>query len=178
MANPQSGWRHSKWPRRAFPTRVAGRDVWLAVEDVALYRRCARHRAAARGVPAAYLATEEKPVEMLLFALGADPRPLHRSCGGRALRMVPAQVKLLLEAGAQQQRLLRGEFPIRASTARKWCDPEGNCGRSKRRTIAKLRGQVSPVPREVLGRFLPSWASCGGGRPSPRSSSTRSPSSR
>jgi ATP-dependent helicase Lhr and Lhr-like helicase len=27
----------------------------------------------------------------------------------------------------------------------------------KRRTIAHLRGQVAPVPREVLGRFLPSW---------------------
>ena len=27
----------------------------------------------------------------------------------------------------------------------------------KRRTIAMLRGQVAPVPREVLGRFLPAW---------------------
>lgn len=27
----------------------------------------------------------------------------------------------------------------------------------KRRTIAKLRGQVAPVPRQVLGRFLPAW---------------------
>jgi ATP-dependent Lhr-like helicase len=69
--------------------------------------------------------------------------------------MVPAQVRLLLEASAQEQRLLRGEFRPGAQ-GEEWCDAEV-LRQIKRRTIAKLRGQVSPVPREVLGRFLPSW---------------------
>jgi len=67
----------------------------------------------------------------------------------------------LLEAGAQQQRLLRGEFRP-GEHGEEWCDPEV-LRQIKRRTIAKLRGQVSPVPREVLGRFLPSWHRVGAG---------------
>jgi ATP-dependent Lhr-like helicase len=38
----------------------------------------------------------------------------------------------------------------------------------KRRTIAKLRGQVAPVPREVLARFLPSWHRVSGAAPHER----------
>jgi ATP-dependent helicase Lhr and Lhr-like helicase len=140
--------------RRAFRARVAGREVWLAVEDVALYRD-ALGTAPPQGVPAAYLAPEEKPVEMLLLRWARTHGPFTAAAVAARFGMVPAQVRLLLEASAQEQRLLRGEFRPGAE-GEEWCDPEV-LRQIKRRTIAKLRGQVSPVPREVLGRFLPSW---------------------
>jgi len=149
--------------RRAFPARVAGREVWLAVEDVALYRD-ALGTAPPQGVPAAYLAPEEKPVDMLLLRWARTHGPFTAGEVARRFGMVPAQVRLLLQgllrneapaAGAREQRLLRGEFRP-GEQGEEWCDPEV-LREIKRRTIAKLRGQVSPVPREVLGRFLPSW---------------------
>jgi ATP-dependent helicase Lhr and Lhr-like helicase len=140
--------------RRAFPARVAGREVWLAVEDVALYRD-ALGTAPPQGVPAAYLATEEKPVEMMLLRWARTHGPFTAASVAARFGMVPAQVRLLLQASAQEQRLLRGEFRP-GTQGEEWCDPEV-LRQIKRRTIAKLRGQVSPVPREVLGRFLPSW---------------------
>ena len=157
--------------RRAFPVRVAGREVWLAVEDVALYRD-ALGTAPPQGVPAAYLASEEKPVEMLLLRWARTHGPFTAGEVARRFGMVPAQVRLLLQgllrndgrgfvsrqsvkASAQEQRLLRGEFRP-GEQGEEWCDPEV-LREIKRRTIAKLRGQVSPVPRQVLGRFLPSW---------------------
>jgi len=140
--------------RRAFLARVAGREVWLAVEDVALCRD-ALGTAPPPGVPAAYLATEEKPVEMLLLRWARTHGPFTANAVAERFGMVPAQVRLLLEASAQEHRLLRGEFRPDGQ-GEEWCDPEV-LRQIKRRTIAKLRGQVSPVPREVLGRFLPSW---------------------
>ena len=140
--------------RRAFPARVAGREVWLAVEDVALYRD-ALGTAPPQGVPAAYLAPEEKPVEMLLLRWARTHGPFTAGEVARRFGMMPAQVWLLLQASAQEQRLLRGEFRP-GEQGEEWCHPEV-LREIKRRTIAKLRGQVSPVPREVLGRFLPSW---------------------
>ncbi len=140
--------------RRAFAARVAGRDVWLAVEDVALYRD-ALGTSPPQGVPVAYLAPEEEPVEMLLLRWARTHGPFTTHEVAERFGMVPAQVRALLEAGVLRQRLLSGEFRP-GERGEEWCDPEV-LRQIKRRTIAKLRGQVSPVPREVLGRFLPSW---------------------
>ena len=82
--------------RRAFPVRVAGREVWLAVEDVALYRD-ALGTAPPQGVPAAYLASEEKPVEMLLLRWARTHGPFTAGEVARRFGMVPAQVRLLLQ---------------------------------------------------------------------------------
>ena len=108
-----------------------------------------------QGVAAAYLATEEKPVEMLLLRWARTHGPFTTAAVAERFGMVPAQARLPLVASAEEQRLLRGEFRPGAQ-GEEWCDPEV-LRQIKRRTIAKLRGQVAPVPREVLGRFLPSW---------------------
>ncbi len=96
--------------RRAFPARVAGREVWLAVEDVGLYRD-ALGTAPPQGVPAAYLTSEERPVEMLLLRWARTHGPFTAGGVARRFGMVPAQVRLLL------QGLLRNEAPA-ASTHR------------------------------------------------------------
>jgi ATP-dependent Lhr-like helicase len=54
---------------------------------------------------------------------------------------------------------LRGEFRP-GGTEREWCDPD--VLRSlRRRSLARLRREVEPVPAAALGRFLPAWHGIG-----------------
>jgi ATP-dependent Lhr-like helicase len=140
--------------RRAYPTRIAGADAWLAVEDVALYRDALGTPLPA-GVPAVFLDTVEKPVEMLLLRYARTHGPFTAAEVAERFAFVPSQVCLLLEQVAAQERLLRGEFRPGA-VGEEWCDPDV-LRQIKRRTIAKLRGQVAPVSRVALARFLPAW---------------------
>ena len=160
VADPAPWLEQLRTERRAFPGRVGGREAWLAVEDVALYRD-ALGTAPPAGVSAAYLKPEENPVAMLLLRWARTHGPFTAAEVAARYGMVPAQVRLLLEASAREQRLLRGEFRP-GEHGEEWCDPDV-LRQIKRRTIAKLRGQVAPVPRQVLGRFLPSWHRVSGG---------------
>ena len=55
--------------------------------------------------------------------------------------------------------MLRGEFRPGGSE-REWCDPD--VLRSlRRRSLARLRREVEPVPAATLGRFLPAWHGVG-----------------
>ena len=146
---------HLQNERRAFPVRVAGRAAWLAVEDVALYRD-ALGTVPPAGVPAAYLGAEAEPVEMLLLRYARTHGPFTTAELAARYALVPEQARLLLERLAAQQRLLHGEFRPDRVAGEEWCDPDV-LRQIKRRTIARLRGQVAPVPRPVLGRFLPAW---------------------
>jgi ATP-dependent helicase Lhr and Lhr-like helicase len=56
---------------------------------------------------------------------------------------------------AAEDRLVRGEFTP-GGTGEEWVDPEV-LRQVKRRTIARLRGQVAPVDPATLARFLPAW---------------------
>jgi ATP-dependent Lhr-like helicase len=64
----------------------------------------------------------------------------------------------LLEA---RGRLLSGEFRP-GGREREWCDAEV-LRRIRRRTMAKLRGEVAAVEARVLARFLPAWHGIGAG---------------
>src|SRR5581483_70429 len=56
-------------------------------------------------------------------------------------------------------QLVHGEFRPGGS-GQEWCDAE--VLRSlRRRSMAKLRKEVEPVPPKVLGRFLPAWQGVG-----------------
>src|SRR6185295_5601740 len=55
--------------------------------------------------------------------------------------------------------VLRGEFRP-GGTEREWCDPD--VLRSlRRRSLARLRREVEPVPTTALARFLPAWHGVG-----------------
>ena len=55
--------------------------------------------------------------------------------------------------------ILRGEFRP-GGTDREWCDPD--VLRSlRRRSLARLRREVEPVPAAALARFLPAWHGVG-----------------
>jgi ATP-dependent Lhr-like helicase len=138
------------------PSRCAspGAAAWFAVEDGALDRD-ALGTSPPAGVPSVFLEPVAEPVEALLLRWARTHGPFTAAEVAERFALVPAQVTLLLERVAEEQRLLRGEFRPGAS-GDEWCDPDV-LRQIKRRTIARLRGQVAPVPREVLGRFLPAW---------------------
>src|SRR5690606_23348559 len=140
--------------KRAVRVRVAGRDVWIAVEDVALYRD-ALGTAPPAGIASVYLEPVERPVEALLLRWARTHGPFTTADVSSRYGLVPAQAEVLLQRLAVDGKLLHGEFTPGGSGG-EWCDPDV-LRQIKRRTIAMLRGQVAPVPREVLGRFLPAW---------------------
>ncbi|CAN5775725.1 ATP-dependent helicase [soil metagenome] len=153
-ADPTTWLRDLESARRAVRVRVAGRDAWIAAEDAGLYRD-ALGTAPPAGVAAVFLEAVEQPVETLLRRWSRTHGPYATADVAVRYGIVPAQAELLLQQMTAADRLLYGAFRP-GGTDPEWCDPDV-LRQIKRRTIAHLRGQVAPVPREVLGRFLPAW---------------------
>ncbi|MFW5952477.1 MAG: Lhr family helicase, partial [Gemmatimonadota bacterium] len=147
--------------RRIAEVRVAGREVWIAVEDVALYRD-ALGVAPPAGVAAAFLEPVDRSVEQLLGRYARTHGPFTTAAVAERYGLVPAQARTLLLKVAEEGRLLRGEFTPGAE-GEEWVDPEV-LRQIKRGTIARLRGQVAPVDPEALARFLPAWHRAGADR--------------
>lgn len=148
--------------RRVLQVRVAGRDAWIAVEDAALYRD-AIGVAIPHGVASVFLEEIPDAVTVLLARWARTHGPFTTSAISERFGFTAAQARLALERLESDERLLRGEFRPN-ETGEEWCDPEV-LRQIKRRTIAKLRGQVAPVARETLARFLPAWHRISGDQP-------------
>jgi ATP-dependent Lhr-like helicase len=140
--------------RRVVNVRVGGRTAWIAVEDAALYRD-ALGTALPAGVASVFLEPVADPVETLLLRRARTTGPFTTADVATRFGFVPAQAERLLEALADDGRLLKGEFRPGA-TGPEWCEPDV-LRQIKRRAVAKLRGQVAPVSRDVAARFLPVW---------------------
>lgn len=140
--------------RRAIRLRVRERPVWVAVEDAGLYRD-ALGTALPQGVPAVFLDTVSQPVDVLLRRWARTHGPFTTEDVAARYGLVPAQADALLSHLADDAHLLRGEFRP-GTDGPDWCDPDV-LRQIKRRTIARLRGQVAPVPRRLLARFVPAW---------------------
>jgi ATP-dependent helicase Lhr and Lhr-like helicase len=154
LPDPASWVRELQSSRRAVRVRVASRDSWIAIEDAALYRD-ALGVAPPPGIPSVFLEHVEHPVDALLLRWARTHGPFTSRAVIDRFGFVPAQADALLQRMAADGKLLHGEFTPGASGA-EWCEPDV-LRQIKRRTIAMLRGQVAPVSREVLGRFLPAW---------------------
>ena len=117
------------------------------------------------GVAAAFLHPVDAPVEALLARWARTHGPFTAAAVAARYGMVESQARSLLAAiGAPDEpRLLKGEFTP-GGTVEEWIDAEV-LRQIKRRTIAKLRGEVAPVSRETLARFLPAWHRVAGDDP-------------
>ncbi|MEW9531492.1 ATP-dependent helicase [Microbispora sp. NPDC049125] len=150
--------------RRAIRVRVAGQEQWAAVED-AWRLRDALGAPLPVGVPHEFL----EPPLMASSARDAAPDPLgdlvarHArtrgpfSSGTAAARfgvgvaVVDDALRRLAAAG----RVVSGEFRP-GGRGEEWCDA-GVLRLLRRRSLARLRKEVEPVPPEVLAAFLPVW---------------------
>lgn len=140
--------------RRAVPLRIAGEARWAAAEDVALYRD-ALGTTLPSGLPAALLATRERPLEELAQRWARTHGPFSADALAAHLGLHPEPVRAVLAALATRGRLLEGAFRP-GGRGREHCDPEV-LRRIRRRTLAALRHAVEPVDASVLARFLLGW---------------------
>ncbi|MDH3222343.1 MAG: DEAD/DEAH box helicase, partial [Gemmatimonadota bacterium] len=144
--------------KRAYRVRVAARVTWIAREDVALYRDALGIQPPP-GVPLAFLNPVTAPVEALLARWARTRGPFPLEAVADRFGLVPAQARAHLDQLVAQGRLLEGEFRP-GCEGTEWCDVEV-MRRIKRRTLAKLRGQVAPVSPQTMARFLPKWHGIG-----------------
>ena len=144
--------------RRAVAIRLAGEERWIAIEDVARYRD-ALGASPPPGVAETWLASAPAeatpPLDSLLLRFARTHAPFVASAPagrwGVAIGRVQERLAALVAAGA----LLEGAFRPGGSGLE---FADADVLRSlRRRSLARLRREVEPVPPEALARFLPAW---------------------
>jgi len=144
--------------RRAIAVRLAGEEVTAAVEDAGRLRD-ALGAALPVGIPDAHLALVADPLGDVVGRYARTHAPFAASDAAHALGLPPAVATEVLDRLAASGRLVRGEFrPLGPDAARhtEYCDPEV-LRRIRRRTIARLRHEIEPVPQAQLAAYLPRW---------------------
>jgi ATP-dependent Lhr-like helicase len=145
--------------RRVVQVRVAGLDSWAAIEDVSRLRD-GLGVAVPPGTPEAFTDPVEDPLADLVSRYARTHGPFTTDQAAARLGLGAAVVRHTLQRLAAQGRVLDGEFRP-AGAGSEWCDAE--VLRSlRRRSLARLRKEVEPVPPAALGRFLPAWQHVGG----------------
>jgi ATP-dependent helicase Lhr and Lhr-like helicase len=145
---------------RIVQLRLAGEPRWIGIEDVARYRD-ALGASPPPGVPETWLTAsgDSPPLDGLLLRWARTHAPFMAGAAaarwGIAQERVGERLLALVESGL----LVEGSFRPGVSE-RDFADPE--VMRSlRRRSLARLRREVEPVPMEALARFLPAWQGVG-----------------
>lgn len=144
--------------RRVVRMKMAGEERWVAVEDVGLLRD-AVGASPPTGVPEVFLAEVPAAAEALLMRYARGHGPFVTSQVATRYGWLPSQVEGVLAGLEVRGKLLSGEFHPQGRE-REWCEPEV-LRRIRRRTLARLRGEVAPVESTTLARFLPEWQGVG-----------------
>jgi ATP-dependent helicase Lhr and Lhr-like helicase len=149
--------------RRAIRVRVAGHEQWAAVED-AWRLRDALGVPLPVGVPQQFL---EAPPGTGRQSPGPDPLgdlvsrhartrgPFSSGTAAARFGVGVAVVDDTLRRLAAAGRVVSGEFQP-GGRGEEWCDA-GVLRLLRRRSLARLRKEVEPVPPEALAAFLPAW---------------------
>jgi ATP-dependent Lhr-like helicase len=140
--------------RQLLRMSIAGVDSLVAVEDAALYRD-AVGAVPPDGVPRAFLEPALRPIEALVSRWARTHGPFHMETFGQRHGLTNAALTPVFTTLEAAGSLVRGAF-LPAGQQVEWCDAEV-LRRIKRRTLARLRGEVEPVDRATFARFLPAW---------------------
>ncbi len=146
--------------RRAVELRIAGEVRYVAVEDAARYRD-ALGCALPVGLPAALtvdmLTPGTDPLDELVARFAATHVPFEADAVAERLGIAVVRVTAALNRLETAKRVTRGAFrPDGTST--EWCDTSV-LRTVRRRSLARLRQEVEPVPPEAYARFLARWHS-------------------
>nr|WP_239000773.1 ATP-dependent helicase [Jiangella asiatica] len=142
--------------RRVIAVRVAGQDVWAAVEDAARLRD-ALGVALPGGVHEAFAAPVPDPLGDIVSRYARTHGPFHAAGVATRFGLGVAVVTSTLRRLAAEGRVVEGELRP-GSTGTEWCDAEV-LRLLRRRSLAALRKEAEPVDAATLGRFLPAWQS-------------------
>jgi ATP-dependent Lhr-like helicase len=144
--------------RRAIRVRLGGEERWVGVEDAARLRD-ALGVPLPVGLPEAFLEPVRDPMGDLVSRWARTHGPFVAADVAARLGTGVAVVTDALHRLATSGRVVQGEFRPGGSGV-EWCDAE--VLRSlRRRSLAKLRKEVEPVPVAALARFLPAWQQVG-----------------
>ena len=144
--------------RRLLQVRIAGDLRWIAIEDAGRVRD-ALGVALPVGVPEVFTEPVADPLGDLVGRFARTHGPfVVGDCASR-LGLGVAVVTATLQRLATTGRAVSGEFRPGGSGL-EWCDAEV-LRRLRRRSLARLREEVEPVPTEALARFLPAWQQVG-----------------
>jgi len=147
--------------RSVIEVELAGKPRLIAAAEATIYRD-ALGVVLPGGLPAAFLEPADAPLEQLLMRYARTHGPFETEQIAARFGLVAGLIEPVLRALATRGRLLSGEFDPRGR-GREWCEPE-ILRRIKRGTLERLRGEISPVGGDVLGRFLIDWHGIGTGR--------------
>ena len=138
--------------------RIAGEERYVAIEDAGRLRD-ALGTALPVGVPEVFTEPVADPLGDLVGRYARTHGPFQPAEAATRLGLGVAVVTATLQRLTGTGRLVTGEFRPGGS-GQEWCDAE--VLRSiRRRSLAKLRQEVEPVPIGTLARFTPSWQSVG-----------------
>jgi ATP-dependent helicase Lhr and Lhr-like helicase len=148
--------------RRIVQLRLAGESRWVGIEDVARYRD-ALGASPPPGVAETWLAAAAgdpaPPLDGLLLRWARTHAPFTAAAPASRWGIAPERVAERLRALVESGALVEGSFRP-GDTGHEFADPE--VMRSlRRRSLARLRREVEPVPIEALARFLPAWHGVG-----------------
>jgi ATP-dependent Lhr-like helicase len=134
---------------------------YVAVEHAAQYRD-ALGAALPPGLAATWLQPQPDPLLQVLgrFARNRGPFTLDDLC--RRYRLSKPVAESALAELVRKGALLEGGFRP-GGVHREWIHPDV-LQQLRRKTLARLRREVSPLPAHVLGRFLPRWQGIGSKR--------------
>ena len=145
--------------RRVVPVRMAGEDRWSVVEDVGRLRD-GLGVPVPIGTPDAFTDAPEDPLGDLVSRYARSHGPFTTAEVAARLGLGEAVARQTLQRLAHRGRVLDGEFrPSGAGS--EWCDAEV-LRKLRRRSLARLRQEIEPVPQAAVARFLPTWQRVGG----------------
>ncbi|MFC4529579.1 DEAD/DEAH box helicase [Sphaerisporangium dianthi] len=140
--------------RRAIRVRVAGAEQWAAIEDAARLRD-ALGAPLPMGVPHVFLEPAADPLGDLLARHARTRGPFAAATAATRFGLGVAVVTDTLRRLASSGRVVSGEFRP-GGWGEEWCDA-GVLRQLRRRSLARLRKEVEPVPPEALAAFSTAW---------------------
>jgi ATP-dependent Lhr-like helicase len=146
--------------RRAVRVRIAGEERWIVAHEAGLYRDAFGVSPPA-GLPSEYLEPAPDAIASVVARFARRRGPFVTGDLASRYGLPTAQAELALASLEMRGKLVGGDFRPGGS-AREWCDAEV-LQQLRRRSLARLRGEVAPVESEALVRFLPAWQGVGAG---------------
>ncbi len=140
--------------RRAIRVRITAEERWAAIEDAGRLRD-ALGSPLPVGIPDAFTESVNDPLGDLVSRYARGHGPFTAADVAHRFGLGIAIVTGVLERLVATGRVVRGEFRPGGSGI-EWCDA-GVLRSIRRRSMARLRKEVEPVPAKAFGRFLPAW---------------------
>ena len=147
--------------RRVIRLRIAGEERWVPIEDAGRFRDALGNPLPV-GIPEAFLEPVADPWGDLVSRYARTHGPFHAGQVAARFGVGVAQAEDALRRLSASGQVVRGEFrPDGAGV--EWCDA-GVLRALRRRSLARLRREVEPVPATALATFLPAWQQAGSAR--------------